>query len=93
MLSVKDLSGPGFQGIAFDVRRGEIVGFAGAEGNGQREAIRALGGLDEASGQLTCDGRPGGLVGPRDALELAFFRSAPTVRRSRSFRPSACAKT
>ena len=32
--------------MSFYVGRGEILGFAGAEGNGQRDAIRALGGLE-----------------------------------------------
>ena len=32
--------------VSFLVHRGEILGFAGAEGNGQREVMRALGGLE-----------------------------------------------
>ncbi|NDL58557.1 ABC transporter ATP-binding protein [Phytoactinopolyspora mesophila] len=33
------------QDISFDVRRGEIVGFAGVEGNGQSELVEAIMGL------------------------------------------------
>ena len=43
------------------VARGEIVGLAGIAGNGQREFLRALAGLEAASG----DGEPG-----RGALSL-----------------------
>jgi ribose transport system ATP-binding protein len=50
------------------VRRGEILGLAGAVGNGQREALRALGGLVESTGLVTCQGRAAGISGPREAL-------------------------
>ena len=73
VLSAKDLSGSRFQDIALDVRRGEIVGFAGSEGNGQREAIRALGGLETASGELFCNGQPVKLGAPRDALDAGLL--------------------
>jgi ribose transport system ATP-binding protein len=55
-ISVSGFSGSRFADLAFLVRRGEILGFAGAEGNGQREALRALGGLEEASGHVVCNG-------------------------------------
>ena len=57
MLSARELSGARFHGVALDVSRGEILGFAGSEGNGQREALRALGGLEAASGVVLCAGR------------------------------------
>ena len=74
------------------MRRGEILGFAGSEGNGQREALRALGGFEEASGQVVCAGRPMMAFAPRDALDagilsLSADRSAesifPTLGRAR----------
>jgi ribose transport system ATP-binding protein len=67
-LSVRQLSGAQFRDVSFDLRRGEILGFAGAEGNGQHEAIRALGGLEAAGGTIVCAGTPVRLGGPRDAL-------------------------
>ena len=73
VLSAKDLSGARFQDVNLDVRRGEILGFAGSEGNGQREAIRALGGLETASGEVHCNGRPVKLGAPRDALDAGVF--------------------
>ncbi len=72
-LSAKELSGSRFHNIAFDVRRGEIVGFAGSEGNGQREALRALGGLEGASGQVVCDGHPVRVRTPRGALDAGIL--------------------
>jgi inositol transport system ATP-binding protein len=48
MLQVKGLTGAGkFQNVSFDVRKGEIVGFAGLMGAGRTEVMRALFGLDE----------------------------------------------
>ena len=64
----KDLSGARFSGVTFHVHHGEVLGFAGAEGNGQREAIRALGGLELATGHVYCDGQPVKLGAPRAAL-------------------------
>jgi simple sugar transport system ATP-binding protein len=46
-LSVHDLRlGRALRGVTFTVRGGEIVGVAGVEGNGQRELVRILGGLE-----------------------------------------------
>ena len=58
---------------------GEILGFAGAEGNGQREALRAIGGLEEASGARALR-RPAGRHSPRRAppSPAGFSSSAPT---------------
>jgi len=43
-------------GVSFEVRRGEIVGIAGVEGNGQRELVEALAGLRPAScGRIRLD--------------------------------------
>ncbi|MGO9046761.1 MAG: ATP-binding cassette domain-containing protein [Xanthobacteraceae bacterium] len=84
VLSARDLSAARFHGITFEVRRGEIIGFAGSEGNGQREALRSLGGFEEATGQVVCAGRPMMAFAPRDALEagilsLSADRSAESI--------------
>jgi simple sugar transport system ATP-binding protein len=42
--------------VSFDIRRGEIVGIAGVEGNGQSELIEAILGLEPASGQVRLRG-------------------------------------
>src|SRR6185436_7426378 len=50
LLEVHGLSGAGFSDVDLVVRAGEVVGFAGIEGNGQRELLRALAGLEPVGG-------------------------------------------
>lgn len=57
-LVVKKLRGNGFEDLTFTVQPGEVVGFAGIEGNGQRDALRALAGLGRRTGTVAVDGRP-----------------------------------
>jgi ribose transport system ATP-binding protein len=66
--SVTNLSGAGFHDVSFVVKRGEVLGFAGAEGNGQRETIRALGRIEPATGQIVCDGKEVTGTTPQAAL-------------------------
>ena len=42
--------------IDLEVAKGEIVGIAGAEGNGQVQFLRALAGVERPRGRATCDG-------------------------------------
>jgi ribose transport system ATP-binding protein len=49
-LVVDAMSGAGFHEVALTVSPGEIVGLAGIEGNGQSEFLRALAGLERATG-------------------------------------------
>ena len=67
-LTAQALSGDAFSDVSFEVHRGEILGLAGAEGNGQREVLRAVGGFEDASGTLACDGRRFPLDAPQRAL-------------------------
>jgi ribose transport system ATP-binding protein len=62
------LSGARFRDVTFYVKRGEVLGFAGAEGNGQRDAIRALGRIEPASGHIFCDGKEVKGTTPQAAL-------------------------
>jgi ribose transport system ATP-binding protein len=52
VLDIRALSGNGFREIDLQVRPGEIVGVAGVEGNGQREFVRALAGLEPSHGEI-----------------------------------------
>src|SRR4051812_39900376 len=60
LLSVRNLASPGkFAGVNFDLRRGEIVGFAGLVGSGRSEIAKAIFGLDpRATGEVRVDGIP-----------------------------------
>ncbi|MBB3172210.1 ribose transport system ATP-binding protein [Endobacter medicaginis] len=42
ILSVRGLSGPGFHDISFELRRGEILGFAGLVGAGRSELMQSI---------------------------------------------------
>jgi inositol transport system ATP-binding protein len=50
ILSVKNLSGKKFKNINFQIRRGEILGFAGLMGSGRTEIVNALFGLYKITG-------------------------------------------
>ena len=58
-LEVNDLSGAGFARINFAAHAGEIVGVAGVEGEGQREFLRAVAGVERRrSGSVRIKGEP-----------------------------------
>jgi ribose transport system ATP-binding protein len=56
-LAVSGLQGDRFGPVDLEVAKGEILGIAGAEGNGQVQFLRALAGVERAAGTATCDGR------------------------------------
>lgn len=67
-LQLEGLSGPGFDRVSLSVARGEIVGLAGIDGNGQRELLRGLAGLARATaGRVRVAGRDVQLSSPGDA--------------------------
>jgi len=49
ILGVQSLSGDGFSDVTLSANTGEIVGLTGVEGEGQREFLRALAGVDRRS--------------------------------------------
>ncbi len=57
VLAVSGFQGERFGPIDLGVAKGEILGIAGAEGNGQVPFLRALAGTERATGSATCDGR------------------------------------
>lgn len=77
VLTVENMEGEDFHNVSFKAYPGEILGFAGAEGNGQREALRALVGLENATGGIRCNGLQVNNNAPRDALQsgLLFLSS------------------
>ncbi|SHJ61815.1 sugar ABC transporter ATP-binding protein [Propionispora hippei] len=55
--------------VSFQVRRGEIVGFAGLVGSGRTEVVRLLFGADAIlQGQIQMNGTPVCIREPRDAI-------------------------
>ena len=58
VLAVSGLRGERFGPVDLAVHRGEILGIAGAEGNGQVQFLRALAGVERATGSASCDGTP-----------------------------------
>ncbi len=66
VLSCRNLSwGDRLSGINFDVRPGEIIGFGGLDGQGQRELLLALFGvLRDLRGEVAVDGKPIRLKSP-----------------------------
>ena len=68
-----NLTGARFSGVSLHLHRGEVLGFAGAEGNGQREALRALGGLEPATGHVYSAGQAVALGTPSAALAAGIL--------------------
>jgi ABC-type sugar transport system ATPase subunit len=56
LLDVSGLKGDRFGPVDLKVGKGEILGLAGAEGNGQVQFLRALAGVERPSGRASCDG-------------------------------------
>jgi ribose transport system ATP-binding protein len=55
--------------VSFDLRAGEIVGFAGITGSGRTEAVRVVFGADKATaGEMTLFGKPYSPRSPKDAI-------------------------
>jgi ribose transport system ATP-binding protein len=73
-LGVAHLQVPGWIGnLDFEVRAGEILGFAGLVGAGRTEAFEAIFGLRPRSGgAITVDGTAATIRNPRDAMHLGL---------------------
>jgi ribose transport system ATP-binding protein len=68
LLAVSGLRGDRFGPIDLDVKKGEILGIAGAEGNGQVQFLRALAGVERPSGTASCNGHELDTKSPLSAL-------------------------
>jgi ABC-type sugar transport system ATPase subunit len=70
LLEVNNLSRPPYVNkVNFNIKRGEIVGFAGLLGSGRTEIARLLFGCDlPDSGEIIFDGKPLSLSSPHDAV-------------------------
>jgi ribose transport system ATP-binding protein len=68
VLRVAGLKGERFGPVDLEVAKGEIVGIAGAEGNGQVPFLRALAGVERPTGSASCNGHELDTRSPLGAL-------------------------
>lgn len=69
VLSVRELSGQGLDGVALELHAGEVLGLGGLQGQGQSELLHALFGDGAgASGQTEVAGAPTAVRSPRAAI-------------------------
>jgi ABC-type sugar transport system ATPase subunit len=70
LLEVKDLRTDDVHGVSFELRRGEVLGFAGLVGAGRTEVMRAIFGADPIlSGEIILEGKPVNFKSPKDAID------------------------
>jgi rhamnose transport system ATP-binding protein len=74
ILSVTDLGRQGvFEGVSFDLHRGEVLGFAGLIGAGRTDVGLALFGIEPATaGTIVLDGKPVTVRSARDGMKLGI---------------------
>jgi ABC-type sugar transport system ATPase subunit len=73
LLDVKNLSSPFVDDVSFQLRQGEIVGFAGLVGAGRSEVARAIFGADPIlAGEITFDGKSVDFKLPKDAIDAGI---------------------
>ncbi len=94
LLDVSNLQGPRFGPINLKLLKGEILGIAGAEGNGQLQFLRSLAGVERSSGSVRCKGSSVDLKSPPGALKagivlLSGERARESVFTVLSVRPNA----
>lgn len=71
-LVVEGYSGPGFSDVNLAVGKGEILGLAGIDANGQREFMRSLAGLLPGRGTVTLDGTKLAIRSSKQAVDLGI---------------------
>ena len=82
-LELHDLTGEGFGPVSLTVGAGEIVGVAGAEGNGQRGLLRGIIGIGKSGGIIAVDGKELPRISPATAVQSRIsFQSGDRVRES-----------
>lgn len=74
ILEVKNFEQPGlFHGVNFNLRKGEILGFAGLMGSGRTEIMRAIFGVDpHTEGELIFKGKQLKITKPEDAINAGM---------------------
>jgi ribose transport system ATP-binding protein len=72
LLQISRLRGRRFGPLDLRLTRGEIVGIAGAEGNGQVQLLRALAGVEPSSGSVQCGDKPVDVRSPPGPLRAGI---------------------
>ena len=73
LLAVRNLSVPGFaKDVSFEVRKSEILGFAGMIGAGRTEVFEGIMGLRPATGEVELEGKSINIHSPRAAIDAGI---------------------
>jgi len=73
VLEVKNLSNENIHNVSFQLRKGEVIGFAGLVGSGRTETMRAIFGVDKLdSGEIFIDGKKVNINSPEHAISLGI---------------------
>lgn len=73
ILEVKDLCGPDYRDVSFQIKKGEIIGFSGLVGAGRSEIMRGIFGIDKIfSGEVYLEGKKVNIHSPKDAVNLGM---------------------
>lgn len=74
MLEVEDLAiGTKIRNLCLKVKKGEIIGLGGLQGQGQEEVLLALSGLIPAKGNVKIEGSAISMKHPRDAIRSGMM--------------------
>lgn len=76
-LDVQDLESADVKGISFKVHAGEVLGIGGVMGSGKGEVLRALFGLEHATGTVHVDGKPLDLKSPHHSISAGIAYLTP----------------
>jgi L-arabinose transport system ATP-binding protein len=73
LLEVTNLVTDDVHDVSFQLRKGEVLGFAGLVGAGRTEVMRAIFGADPIlSGEIRMEGQPVSFKSPKDAIEAGI---------------------
>ncbi|HKX73848.1 MAG TPA: sugar ABC transporter ATP-binding protein [Acidimicrobiia bacterium] len=74
VLVVDGLQGQSFGPVSFTLQSGEVVGVAGAEGNGQPQLFDCLAGrVPPRAGRVVCDGQDLNLISTHEAVDAGLM--------------------
>ena len=72
ILRVENITNSRLKNVSFSLRKGEVLGFGGLVGAGRTELMRAIMGLDRASGKIYFQGREIRNKSPQTAIKNHF---------------------